>query len=281
MIQAFKSGLLMLAMMLLLVFIGSLIGGQTGATVFFVLALLMNFVMFFFSDRMVIAMYRARRAEPDRYSRLYSMLEELSHRAELPKVPDLYIVPMAIPNAFATGRSPSKAVVAVTEGLLNTLEPDEVMAVLAHEIGHIKNRDMLIQTIVAGMATAIMWLGNMAQWGAILGGRDDDENPGGLIGVLLISILGSVAATLIQMAISRSREYMADNYAAKLMGSGRPLMTSLMKLNNRSGHYLGEEIAPATAHMMIFPSGTGRLLANLFSTHPALDDRLKNLARFN
>ncbi len=165
---------------------------------------------------------------------------------------------MGTPNAFATGRNPEHAVVAVTEGLLQSLDETEIAAVIAHELGHIKNRDILVSTIVAAMASAIMWLSTMARFGAIFGGNsDDDDNPGGIFGLIVITIIGSLAATLIQLAVSRSREFMADDFSAKIMGSGRPLGNALMKLHNSSPRYAGaEEVTPATAHMFIFPAGT-------------------------
>ena len=276
----FKSGMLIIVMTLLMIFIGGAVGGRDGALIFFAISMVFNVFSYLFSDKIVVAMYRAKRADPGQYRELYSMLEELSNRAQLPKIPDLYIVPMDVPNAFATGRSPKKAVVAVTTGLLNNLRKDEIAAVIAHEIGHIKNWDMLIQTIVASMASAIMWMGYVARWGAILGGgRSSDDRGGGALGILFVAIIAPLAATLVQLGVSRSREYMADDYSAKLMGSGEPLVNALMALHGESRyHQESEEISPATAHMFIFPSGLGGVM-KLFSTHPSLEDRIKNLRK--
>lgn len=281
MYNVFKSGLLMVAMFLIFIFFGALLGGKGGATLFFVIALVINLVSYLFSHKIVIAMYRGVPADPQRYRRLYEILDDLSARAGLPKPPALYIIPMEVPNAFATGRSPSNAVVAVTEGILARMNEQELAAVIAHELGHIKHWDMLVQTIVAAMASAIMWLANMAQWGAMFGGRDDDEGGGNLIVTILVSIVASIAAMLIQLAVSRSREYMADDFSAKLMGSGQPLSDALMRLHEGARQVPPGEIAPATSHMFIAPSGAGRTLMNLFSTHPSLEARLENLKKFS
>ena len=276
MYNLFKSGMLIILMTLLMIFIGGAVGGGRS----FDFLLFQWFLMFsyLFSDKIVIAMYRAKRADPSQYRELYSMLEDLSNRAELPKIPDLYIVPMDVPNAFATGRSPKKAVVAVTTGLLNTLRKDEIAAVIAHEIGHIKHWDMLVQTIVASMASAIMWMSYIARWGAIFGGgRNSDDDNGGRSDFFL-AIIAPLAATLVQPG-KESREYMADDYSAKIMGSGGPLVNFLMALHGESRyHRESEEISPTAAHMFIFPSAMGGVM-KLFSTHPSLEDRIKNLRK--
>ncbi|HOW50691.1 MAG TPA: M48 family metalloprotease [bacterium] len=280
MYNVFKSGLLMVAMFLIFIFFGAMLGGRGGATLFFVIALVINLVSYLFSHKIVIAMYRGVPADPQRYRRLYEILDDLSARAGLPKPPALYIIPMEVPNAFATGRSPSNAVVAVTEGILARMNEQELAAVIAHELGHIKHWDMLVQTIVAAMASAIMWLANMAKWGAIFGGRDDDEGGGNLIVTILVSVVASIAAMLIQLAVSRSREYMADDFSAKLMGSGQPLSNALMRLHEGALQVAPGEIAPATSHMFISPSSLGRGFLGLFSTHPSLEARLENLKKF-
>ncbi len=281
MYNLFKSGMLIILMTLLMIFIGGAVGGRDGALIFFFISMVFNVFSYLFSDKIVIAMYRAKRADPSQYRELYSMLEDLSNRAELPKIPDLYIVPMDVPNAFATGRSPKKAVVAVTTGLLNTLRKEEIAAVIAHELGHIKHWDMLVQTIVASMASAIMWMSYIARWGAIFGGgRSSDDDNGGALGMIFVAIIAPLAATLVQLGVSRSREYMADDYSAKIIGSGEPLVSALMALHGESRyHRESEEISPATAHMFIFPSGFGGGLMKLFSTHPSLEERIKNLRK--
>ncbi|MGI6393176.1 MAG: zinc metalloprotease HtpX [bacterium] len=277
MFNVFKSGILIILMTLLMIFIGGAVGGQNGAIVFFIISMVFNLFSYLFSDKIVIAMYRAKKADPNEFKELYSILEELSNRAVLPVIPELYIVPMNVPNAFATGRSPKKAVVAVTTGLLNSLDKDEIAAVIAHELGHIKNWDMLIQTIVASMASAVMWISYIARWGAILGGGRDDR--GNALGTLFVALIAPIAATLIQLGVSRSREYMADDFSKKLIGSGEPLVSALKSLHGESLHHReSEEISPATAHMFIFPSGLKGFFS-LFSTHPSLEKRIANLRK--
>lgn len=280
MYNVFKSGLLMVVMMLIFVFFGYLLGGPDGATMFFLIALAINLVSYLFSHKIVIAMYRGVPADPQRYRRLYEILDDLSSRAGLPKPPALYILPMEVPNAFATGRSPSTAVVAVTEGILARMNEQELAAVIAHELGHIKHWDMLVQTVVAAMAGAIMWLANIAKWGAIFGGRDDDDRGGNIFVVLIVSAVASLAAMIIQLAISRSREYMADDFSAQLMGSGQPLSNALIRLHEGARMVPAGEIAPATSHMFISPASVGRGFLNLFSTHPSLEARIENLKKF-
>ena len=280
MINIFKSGILIILMTALMILVGGAIGGREGAMLFFFISMGFNLLSYLYSDKLVIKIYRAQKADKTKFAKLYSILEELSNRAELPKVPDLYIVPMDAPNAFATGRSPKKAVVAVTTGLLNSMNEEEIAAVIAHELGHIKHWDMLIQTIVASMASAIMWLGYIARWGAIFGLGGDDDEEGGILGLLFAAIIAPIAATLVQLAVSRSREYMADDFSASIMGSGQPLINALYSLHGQSHRSMrGTEISPATAHMFIFPSAIGKGAMKLFSTHPSLEDRVANLER--
>ena len=280
MFNIFKSGMLIIVMTVLMILVGGAFGGRDGAMLFFVISMGFNLLSYLYSDKLVIKMYRAKKADKIKYAKLHSILEELSNRAELPKVPDLYIVPLDAPNAFATGRSPKKAVVAVTAGLLNSMNEDEIAAVMAHELGHIKHWDMLISTIVASMASAIMWLGYIARWGAFFGLGGDDDDGGGILGLLFAAIIAPLAATMVQLAVSRSREYMADDFSAQIMGSGRPLVNALYSLHGQSQRRVkGTEISPATAHMFIFPSSLGKGMMKLFSTHPSLEDRVANLER--
>ena len=281
MFNIFKSGMLIIIMTGLMILVGGAFGGRDGAMLFFVISMGFNLLSYLYSDKLVIKMYRAQKADKIRYAKLHSIIEELSNRAELPKVPDLYIVPLDAPNAFATGRSPKKAVVAVTTGLLNSMNEDEIAAVIAHELGHIKHWDMLISTIVASMASAIMWLGYIARWGAIFGlGGSDDDDGGGILGLLFAAIIAPLAATMVQLAVSRSREYMADDFSAQIMGSGKPLINALYSLHGQSQRRVkGNAISPATAHMFIFPSSLGKGMMKLFSTHPSLEDRVANLER--
>ncbi len=275
----FKSAFLMTLMIGLLVVIGQLVGGTQGAVMFFVIGMVLNFGSFLFSDKIVIKMYRGYEPDYNRYAWLYDMIKELAERAEFPVTPKLYIVPMETPNAFATGRSPSRSAVAVTEGILQMLSKDELAGVIAHELGHIKHRDTLIATIAASIASAIMWITYFARITAIFG--DDDDSPVGLVGVILVSVFGSVAATIIQLAISRSREYLADDFSAKIIGNGRSLSNALLKLHGyRPNRNSVNEISPATSHLFIAPSRFAKGLSSLFSTHPSLEERLENLSKF-
>jgi heat shock protein HtpX len=271
----FKTTLLLGVMTVLIVFIGGLFGGQQGMILAFVLAIGMNFFSYWFSDKIVLKMYRATEAGPGEHPELYRMVSELADRAQLP-MPKVYVIPKDSPNAFATGRNPEHAVVAVTEGLLRTMGRDEVKGVLAHELAHVKNRDILIGSIAATMAGAIMILASMARWTAFLGGSDDDEGGLGAIGLIVMSLLAPIAAMLIQMAISRSREYQADATGARFAGSPQGLARALEKLGAYSRR-LPMEANPSTAHMFIVNPLSGRSLMRLFSTHPPLEERIARL----
>ncbi|MBX3474538.1 MAG: zinc metalloprotease HtpX [Planctomycetes bacterium] len=257
---------------------GWLIGGQNGMLIAFGLAALMNFAGYWWSDKLVLAMYRAREVSPQEAPQLHAMVAELAQRAAIP-MPKVYIVPGAQPNAFATGRNPANAAVAVTDGLLQMLDREEVMAVLAHEIGHVLNRDILIGTIAATFAGAVSMLANMLMWTTMLGGRSsDDDNPVGAIGALVAMLVAPFAAMLVQMAISRSREFHADETAARLMGTGRPLASALSKLAYGVAHIAPDHrTEPATAHMFIVNPLSGRGVASWFSTHPPMELRIERL----
>jgi len=271
-----KTVLLLAGMTVFLIVVGKLLGGRTGMYVAFILALGMNFFSYWFSDKIVLKMYGAHEATPADAPQLHQIVEELAREAGLPK-PRVYIIPDDSPNAFATGRNPEHAAVAATEGIMRLLTPIELKGVLAHEIGHVRNRDILIQTIAATMAGAIMILADIARFGAIFGmGRDDDEGGGGILGILVMSIIAPIAAMLIQMAISRSREYLADETGAHLSHNPESLARALEKLS------LGVQRAPmdaspATAHMFIVNPLTGSSLMNLFSTHPPIEERVARL----
>ena len=237
-----------------------------------------NFFSYWFSDKVVLKMYRAREITPHEASHIYDMVAKLSQRAGLP-MPKIYRIPQETPNAFATGRNPNHAVVAVTDGLLKTMNREEVEGVLAHELAHIKNRDILIGSIAATMAGAIMILANMARWSAIFGGMsgDDDEGGGfGFLGLIVMSILAPIAAMLIQMAISRSREYLADAAGAGISGSSEGLADALEKLGAYSRR-IPMNANPSTAHMFIVNPLSGQRLTSLFSTHPPLEERIRRL----
>ena len=271
-----KTVLLLAGMTAFLIVIGRLLGGRTGMYLAFILAVGMNFFSYWFSDKIVLKMYGAQEVTPADAPQLHQIVDELAREANIPK-PKVYIIPDDSPNAFATGRNPEHAAIAATEGIMRLLTPAELKGVLAHEIGHVRNRDILISTIAATMAGAIMILADMARFGAIfgMGGRDNEEGPG-IIGILVMSIIAPIAAMLIQMAISRSREYLADETGAHLAHNPESLARALEKLS------MGVQRAPmnassATAHMFIVNPLTGSSLMNLFSTHPPIEERVARL----
>ena len=272
-----KTTFLLGLMTVLIVFIGGLFGGRQGMIVAFVLAMGMNFFSYWYSDKIVLRMYRATEVNPQDFPTLFQAVNRLARNAGLP-MPRVYIIPEDAPNAFATGRDPEHAVIAVTEGLLRTMNNQEATGVLAHEMSHIKNRDILIGSIAATMAGAIMILATMARWSAFFGGGSQDEEGGGMgmIGLIAMSILAPIAAMLIQMAISRSREYLADSTGAQIAGNPDGLANALGKL----GAYTKQipmRAQPATAHMFIVNPLSGQRMASLFSTHPPLEDRIARL----
>ena len=274
----FRTTLLLGAMTLLIVWIGRLLGGQQGMIFAFVLAIGMNFFSYWYSDKIVLKMYRAREVTQDESPDLYRIVEKLTQRANLP-MPRIYVIPQEAPNAFATGRNPEHAVVAVTEGLLKLMKRDEIEGVLSHELAHVKNRDILIGSIAATMAGAIMIIANMARFAAFFGGgsRDNDRGGGmGGIGLLAMSIIAPIAAMLIQMAISRSREYHADESGAGFAGNPDGLANALQKLGAYSKR-LPMQASPQTAHMFIVNPLSGKSMMNLFSTHPPLEERIARL----
>jgi len=275
--NTFKTTLLLGALTGLLLLIGGFFGGKGGVFIAFIFAIVMNFGAYWFSDKIILKMYNAQEVTEAQVPELYAMVRGLAMRASLP-MPKVYIIPEETPNAFATGRDEEHAVVAVTEGILRILNQDELQGVLAHELTHIKNRDMLIGSIAATLAGAIMMLANMAQWAAIFGGvnRDDDEGGGGVIGLILMAILAPLAATLIQMAISRSREYLADEGGARISGKPYGLAGALEKLG-RASQAVPMDANPSTAHMFIVNPLSGRALMNLFSTHPPIEERISRL----
>ena len=274
-----KTGFLLAVLTCLLVLVGGAIGGQQGMTIAFVLAFVMNVGSYWFSDKIVLSMYGAQPVDEAQAPGLYRIVRELAAAAKIP-VPPIYLIQDGSPNAFATGRNPSHAAVAVTEGILRIMSEDELKGVLAHELSHVKNRDTLIMTIAATLAGAITYLAQMAQWAAIFGGgrRSDDEGEGGggLIGMLLMAILAPFAAMLIQMAISRGREYEADASGARLCHRASGLEHALEKLETASQQAsLGA--TPATAHLFIVNPLTGGGIATLFSTHPPIEERIARL----
>lgn len=262
----------------LLLIIGGLIGGQGGIVVALVFSLIFNMIAFWFSDKIVLRMYKAEQIYRAHESGLYEIVEGLARKAQLP-MPKVYIVPQDAPNAFATGRSYKTAAVAATRGLLKDLSREEIEAVMAHEITHIKNRDTLISTLAAVIASAIMHITAIAKWGMIFGfGRNDDsDDNGGFLVTILMIILAPIAAILIQSAISRSREYMADKGGKTLVGTGMPLANALRKIDSISKREQPMHAGPETAHMFIINPISGKSILTLFSTHPATEDRIQKL----
>lgn len=272
-----KTGVLLAAMTALILGIGYWLGGSRGLQIALIFAIISNFGAFWFSDRLALAVYRAEPIPRDRMPWLYEMVERLTHRAGIP-MPRLYIIPSHTPNAFATGRSPSKAAVAVTTGILQVLDRRELEGVIAHELAHVKNRDTLIATIAATIAGAISSLAHILQWGMIFGGggRDREEGAGGLVGMLALIILAPIAATIIQLAISRSREYGADATGAAICGDPHALADALEKLE-RGVQLFPDDAHPAQASLFIVNPLSGRSVLRLFSTHPPTEERIRRL----
>ncbi len=276
MANQFKTGMLLIIMTGLFLFIGYLLGGQTGMFIALIFAGVMNITSYWYSDKMVLKMYRAQPLERSHAPGVYDTVARLARQAGLP-MPKVYLIPDGAPNAFATGRNPEHAVVAVTQGLLNIMNQEELEGVLAHELGHVKNRDILISTIVATLAGAIMWIASIARFSAFFGGRDDDEGGLGFIGVLVVSMIAPIAAMIVQMAVSRSREYLADATAASITGNPNGLASALSKLGGFSRRGAQVDASPSTAHMFIVNPLTGKQMMNLFSTHPSIEDRVARL----
>ncbi len=266
-----KTGLLLVALTILLVWIGGYFGGQSGATFALIFALMMNFGVYWFSDRIVLSMYSAKEVEPQEVPELYNIVRELTSHAKLP-MPKIYIAPQSCPNAFATGRNPKHSAVCVTQGILNLLNREELKGVIAHELSHIKNRDTLIMTVAATIAGAI----TMLRWLAIFGGRGGRNRDSNGLMYLVMFILAPIAAMLIQLAISRSREYAADKRAAHIAGTPVGLASALLKLEKGVKTY-PMQANETTAHLFIVNPLRGQGLAALFSTHPPIQERVRRL----
>lgn len=273
-----KTALLLTALTLFLVVIGEYFGGRSGMILALIFAGVMNFVSYFFSDKIALAMYRAQPVTRDQAPRLYAIVERLTQRTGLP-MPKIFVIPTESPNAFATGRNPNHASVAVTQGILGLLSDEELEGVLAHELGHVRNRDILISSVAATIAGAITVLARMGAWGAMFGGyggRDDRDRGGGGIGALLMLFLAPIAAMLIQMAVSRSREYAADETSAHITGNPYALASALSKLDAYSRR-VPMQATPSTAHLFIIQPVLGMNFASLFSTHPPIAKRIERL----
>jgi heat shock protein HtpX len=272
-----RTGVLLAGLTVLVVIIGNLLGGRQGMIIAFFLAVVMNFGSYWFSDKIVLKLYRARPVSEAEAPQLHRAVRQLTQNAGLP-MPKICVMPSESPNAFATGRNPDHAVVAVTEGILKLLNEDELKGVLAHELAHVKHRDILIGSVAATLAGAIMMIASMARWAALFGGfggRDDNDG-GGVIGLIAVSILAPLAAMLIQMAISRSREYAADAAGATFAGSPRGLATALQKISSAAKR-IPMKAEPATAHMFIMSPLSGKSIMHLFSTHPPVEKRIERL----
>jgi len=276
-INTLKTTFFLAILAVLFVAIGSLLGGKNGATMALIMAGVMNLGAYWFSDKIVLAMYRAKEVAERDAPELHSIVRQLTVRAQLP-MPRVYIMDNPTPNAFATGRNPEHAAVAVTTGILNLLSREELSGVIGHELAHIKNRDILISTIAATIAGAISYLAHMAQWGLMFGGRRDNEdrNPLGSVIGIFIMILAPIAAILIQMAISRSREYKADESGATVCGNPLALASALKKLQT-GVRRIPMQANPSTAHMFIVSPLTGGGMLSLFSTHPPIEERIARL----
>ena len=264
---ALLTGLLLLA--------GAAIGGRSGMTIALVMAGVMNFVSYWFSDRIVLAMYGAREVTESEQPGFFSLVRQLAVQAGMP-MPRVYIIDSDTPNAFATGRNPEHAAVAATSGIMRILSREELMGVMAHELTHVRNRDILVSSIAATIAGAITYLAQMAQWAAIFGGGRDRDEEGEGIGMLVMAIIAPIAAMLIQMAISRSRELGADKGGAEISGNPLYLAGALRKLE-MANHQIPMDANPATAHMFIVNPLTGGGIMSLFSTHPPIEERIRRL----
>lgn len=269
----FKTMALMTGLTLVLLWAGNAFGGQSGMTVALVFALIMNAFSYWFSDKIVLKMYKAHEVSRAEAPELFEMVRRLTHKAGLP-MPKIYIINQPQPNAFATGRNPENAAVAVTTGIMSILNVDELEGVIAHELAHIRHRDILIGTVAATIAGAVSYLAHMAQWAMIFGGSDDDD--GNPFAAIVMMIVAPIAAMLIQMAISRSREYAADAGGAKIAGNPWNLASALKKLNSAS-RQIPLKAEPATAHMFIVNPLSGGSIARLFSTHPPMEERIARL----
>jgi len=273
----FRTAIFLAIMTAFIMIVGQLLGGRQGMFIALIFAGGMNFFSYWYSDKVVLKMYRAQPITAGEAPELYQTVKILAGRAGLP-MPKVYVIPQDQPNAFATGRNPDNAAVAVTRGLMNLMDRDEIEGVLAHELAHVKNRDILIGTIAATMAGAIMMLASMARWSALFGGMrsDDDEGGMGIFGVIAMSIIAPMAAMLIQMAISRSREYLADSTGAAIAGRPDGLARALEKLGSYS-RSRAMDANPSTAHMFIVNPLSAQKLAGLFSTHPPVEERVARL----
>ncbi len=274
--NAVKTVFLMTVMMLLFLFVGYMLGGNTGMAIAFVFSLIMNFGTYWFSDKVVLSMYRAREVSKETAPGLYKIVEELAERAKLP-VPRIYVIDDPTPNAFATGRDPKHAAIAATTGIIRGLNQEELAGVLGHELAHVKHRDILIGTAAATLVGTITFIAQMAGWAMLFGGRGGGRDDDSGLGSLFLLILAPVAATLLQLAVSRSREYMADRSGAEFSGNPMALASALGKISEANRIKPVTNAGPASAHMFIVNPLKGTGVTKLFSTHPPVEERIKKL----
>ena len=274
MMNGIRTTLLLASLTGLMLLIGGALGGRGGMMIALLFSLVMNMGTYWYSDKIVLKMYHAKEVTPAESPELYGIVRGLVDRAKMP-MPKVYIVDTPMPNAFATGRNPSHAAVAVTTGIMRILDKDELEGVVAHELSHVKNRDTLISSVAATIAGVVTFVASMAQWSLIFGGNDDDG--GNIVGILAMAILAPIAALIIQMAISRSREFGADAGGAELSGHPMALARALSKLEMASGR-ASADVNPSTAHMFIVNPLKGKKLASLFSTHPSTEERIARLS---
>jgi heat shock protein HtpX len=279
MYNTLKTGVLLVLLAAILMLIGGALGGRAGLMMALIFAVVINFVSYWYSDKIVLSLYGAQEVSEAEAPELYRTIRRLVQRANLP-MPRVYVIASPAPNAFATGRNPQHAAVAVTEGTLRLLDHRELEGVLAHELAHVKNRDTLTMTVTATIASAIMYLANMAQWAAMFGGfsRDEEDRGGGILGLIVAAVVAPLAATLVQMAISRSREYAADASGAQIAGNPFGLADALEKLAY-TAERVPAHVAPATAHLFIVNPLRGQRFVTLFSTHPPIEERIQRLRR--
>lgn len=273
--NSFKTVILMTAMMVLFILVGNIIGGQSGMMIAFVISIALNFGSYWFSDKIVLTMYRAQHVSQKDYPQLYDIVEKLAMKADLP-MPKVYIMENPTPNAFATGRNPQNSAVAVTTGIMKILNRDELEGVIAHELSHIKNRDILVSTIAATLVGTITFIARMAGWAAMFGGRSERDRDN-VFADLALMIIAPIAAVLIQLAISRSREYLADESGAKITGNAMGLANALNKLSHANEALPMANAGTSSAHMFIVNPLSGKSMMKLFSTHPPLEERIQRL----
>lgn len=273
-----KSVMLLTLLSVILMAIGGMVGGQSGAMVMFIISLAINFYSYWNCDKIALKSYDAQPLSETEVPELFELVRELTKNAHMP-MPRLYVIPTAVPNAFATGRDENHAAVAVTEGLISMLDRDEIAGVIGHELSHIKHRDTLVMTLAASIAGAISWIANMAQWSALFGGSRDEEGHSNTAALMITAVIAPIAAAVVQMALSRSREFMADESGAEISGKPLALASALAKLDDYAHHRVMSDAKPTSSGLFIINplAGVSSMMTNLFSTHPPTEERIKRL----